>query len=112
MKKENNKTYNILLDTETAGNLRLIKLADYNTLRQYNSEKFSRILADKIVFINNSTSRINARYNPHIESELNSCNCNNWKIDGLSCCREKQYSFRVDKRADYIVDFENGTVKR
>ncbi len=48
MKKENNKTYNILLDTETAGNLRLIKLADYNTLRQYNSEKFSRILADKI----------------------------------------------------------------
>ena len=59
MEKTNKNTYKILLDYSTMSNLdlRLIRLNEYAVIRRYNSEKFSRILADKIVFINANNGR-------------------------------------------------------
>lgn len=111
MKTEKTKTYKILLDRDNVS-LRLIKLNDYETLRQYNSENFSRVLADKTVFIDSNSNRVDSKYNPHIADKLIQFHCNNWKIDGLRACQVSSYPFRVDKRTDYIVDFENGKVTR
>ena len=114
MKTKNEKTYKILLDLESklSLDLRLVKLKNLDTLMLFNSEKFSKIIADKIVFVNGNNGRVDGKYNPHIATELMDSHCNNWRIDNLNSCIEKVFTYCVDKRTDYIVNFETGNVKR
>lgn len=114
MKKESKNTYKILLDSSTVSHLdlRLVKLGNFEVLRRHNSEKFSNILADKIVFLSANNGRVDAKYNPHIAKDLIEQNCNNWRIDFWQSCRENEFRVRVDKRAEYKVDFDTGEFSR
>ncbi|MGN1201319.1 MAG: hypothetical protein ACI4R8_03595 [Candidatus Caccovivens sp.] len=114
MKEEKKNTYKILLDNSITSDhcLTLIKLPSYEEIRRYNSEKFSKILADKIVFISATTSRVDAKFNPHIAKELIENNCNNWRVDRWQYLAQKTLCYDVDKRAEYKVDFDTGTVTR
>ncbi len=111
---ENKNTYSILLDSTiiSKNKLKLIRLKNYNNIRVYNSDKFSKIIADKIVFINASTGRINAKFNPHLAKELLDKNCDNWRIDEWQDCNSQEYYFTIDKRAEYKVNFDTGVVSR
>ena len=114
MINEKKNKFKILIDPEAmAGtSLKFIKLKGYNTLIEHNSERFSTILANKIILVNKDTHRVDAQYNPHIESELLKNNCNNWRIDDLDDCTETRYPISINKRAEYFVDFDNGEFAR
>lgn len=114
MKNKNKNTYKILLDSSIFSNnyLRLIKLKDFNSISIYNSDRFSKLLADKIIFINASTGRISAKFTPHLANELLENRLDNWRVDEWESCKAEDFLFTVDKRAEYKVDFDTGIVSR
>lgn len=112
--EQKNNIYKILLDSSiiSNNNLKLIQLKDYDTIRRFNSEKFSKIINNKIVFVNTSSGRISSKFNPHIAEELKNNNCDNWRIDEWGYCELTRFSLPVNIRADYKVNFSNGQVIR
>jgi len=108
MKEEKKNTYKVLLDNSITSDhcLTLIKLPSYEEIHRYNSEKFSKILADKIVFISASTSRVDAKFNPHIAKELIENNCNNWRVDRWQYLEQKTFSYD-EIRSYYEKNFAN-----
>lgn len=115
MKKEKKNIYKIVLDVDASirNNLSLVKLKGYETLSLYNSSKFARIIANKIVFINRATCRILNKFNPHIAKDLEDANCIDWRVDELGICREiDNFAVRIDKRAEYKVNFDTGEITR
>ena len=111
---KNKNMYKMILDESIISNNSLIfvKLKDYNDLRQYNSEKFSKILANKCVFVNENNCRVEARFNPHISKLLVEQRCDNYRIDGFSNCVLKYNSICIDKRREYKIDFDMGIISR
>ena len=106
------KTFKIYMDNEMIGNLMFVKMKDYDTINTRNSDKFARILADKIVFVTKDSLRVNSQVNPHIASELIEQHCDNYRIDDFYNCISRSLPFNADKEAEYIVNFEQGTAKR
>jgi hypothetical protein len=76
-----------------------------------NSERFSGIIADKWVLVDNyNSNRVKNAMNPHIESELNAAAIRNYRIDNLRTAAAEIKTILVKNLyyAIYSVDFESG----
>lgn len=94
-------------DDHYSSEYKIIKVKSLEELCKHNTERFAKVIADKIVVQNKYNLRIFGDLNSHIQDVLIEVNCNNWRLDGGDDCYEAIKTLPSGLRS-IVVDLDTG----
>lgn len=99
--------------TEDAGKYWLVcKFKGVDAIKQSNTERFAKILANNWAILNYDNYRIPADKNPHLAEQLEAERCNNWRVDDISYSCDSWRSQLVSKAGTYLLNTTTGELSK